>query len=259
MGEKVDILGVNVSRLNLEETIERMSAAIHFEERLRIAVTPVNCLLWARKNPSLRHIYNTADIVAADGVPVVWASRLFGHSINGRVTGLDLLPRFAETAAEKGYSFFFLGAAKGVAELLASRLIHNNPGLVIAGTYSPPFAERFTVEENERMIKKINDSGADVLWVSLTAPKQDFWIAEHFGRLNTKIAVGVGAAFDVAAGKVPRAPVWMQKSGLEWLFRLMQEPGRLASRYLIEAPVFFPLILKQAIHTRFLRHVRKKG
>jgi len=259
MAEKVDILGVNVSRLDLEETIERMSAAIDHKERLRIAVTPVNCLLWARKNPSLRRIYNTADIVAADGVPVVWASRLCGNAINGRVTGLDLLPRFAETAAQKGYSFFFLGAAAGVAELLATGLMKNNPGLKIAGTYSPPFAESFSVEENEKMIGMINDSGADVLWVSLTAPKQDYWIAEHFTRLQTKIAVGVGAAFDVVAGKVNRAPVWMQRSGLEWFFRLMQEPGRLASRYLIEAPAFFPLILKQAIQTRFSKHVRKEG
>ncbi|TVP98199.1 MAG: glycosyltransferase [Balneolaceae bacterium] len=259
MAEKVDILGVNVSRLDLEETIERMSSAIDHKERLRIAVTPVNCLLWARKNPSLRHIYNTADIVAADGVPVVWASRLCGYTINGRVTGLDLLPRFAETAAQKGYSFFFLGAAAGVAELLAAGLMKKNPGLKIAGTYSPPYAESFSLEENDKMIELINDSGADVLWVSLTAPKQDFWIAEHFARLQTKIAVGVGAAFDVVAGKVPRAPVWMQRSGFEWFFRLMQEPGRLASRYLIEAPVFFPLILKQAIQTRFSKHVRKEG
>ncbi len=251
MAEIVNILGVDVSRLNLDETITQMSEAIEKGERLRIAVTPVNCLLWARKNSSLQQIYNTADLVTADGVPVVWASKLLGKAINGRVTGLDLLPKFSETAAEKGFSFFFLGAADGVAVQLAERLRNANPNLNIVGTYSPPFTKSFTVEENEKMISLINESGADVLWVGLTAPKQDFWIAEHFDRLKTSVAIGVGAAFDVVAGKIPRAPLWMQKSGLEWLFRLSQEPGRLASRYLKEAPLFFPLILKQAIQTRF--------
>lgn len=253
MSEKVDILGVHVSRFSLEDTVRRMTGAIDNGERLRIAVTPVNCILWARKNEALRNIYNSADLVTADGVPVVWASKWVGKSIYGRVTGLDLLPRFAETAAQKGYSFFFLGAAADVGEQLAAVLTERNPGLKVAGTYSPPFAESFPQEENEKMIEMINKSGADVLWVSLTAPKQDFWIAEHFEHLKTNIAIGVGAAFDVVAGKVPRAPVWMQKSGLEWFFRLMKEPGRLARRYLIEAPVFFPLIMKQAIQTRFFK------
>jgi N-acetylglucosaminyldiphosphoundecaprenol N-acetyl-beta-D-mannosaminyltransferase len=245
--DRADILGVYVSRFNLEETVQVFSDAIENGLKLRVAVTPVNSILWARKNEGLREIYNSADIVTADGVPVVWASKLFKTPIRGRVTGLDLLPKFAETASKKGYKFFLMGASEGVAEQLAEVLKNQHPGLEVAGTYSPPFAETFSDEENEKMITMINQSGADVLWVSLTSPKQDYWIAEHFDKLDVSVAAGVGAAFDVVAGNIARAPHWMQKFGLEWLFRLIKEPGRLSKRYLIEAPLFIPLILKQAV------------
>lgn len=250
MSDRVNILGTEVSRYNLSETMEFMSEAIQGGKKLRISVTPVNCILWARNNPKLREIYNTAEVVTADGVPVVWASKVLKKPIRGRVTGLDLLPEFAKVAAERNHSFFFLGAAEGVAESLAASLKEKNPGLKIAGTYSPPFAAQFSDEENQKMIEMVNRSNADVLWVSLTAPKQDYWIANHFDKLNVSVAIGVGAAFDVVAGNIKRSPAWMQKWGLEWLYRLIQEPRRLSRRYLIEAPVFLPLIMKQAFQTK---------
>jgi N-acetylglucosaminyldiphosphoundecaprenol N-acetyl-beta-D-mannosaminyltransferase len=247
MSDRVRILQTDVSRYSLQETLEQMSSAIEEGKKTRIAVTPVNCLLWARKDRDLKKIYNSADIVTADGVPVVWASRLLSKPIRGRVTGLDLLPAFAEISARKKFSFFFLGAAEGVADQLAEKLTESYPGLQIAGTWSPPFREQFSEEENRDMIERINRSGADVLWVSLTAPKQDFWIARHIDQLNVSVAIGVGAAFDVVAGNISRAPLWMQKYGLEWFYRLLKEPGRLSKRYLIEAPQFIPLIIKQRL------------
>ena len=247
MNDKVRILQTDVSRYDLSETMEQMSSAIEEGRKLRIAVTPVNCLLWARKNRELNAIYNSADIVTADGVPVVWASRLLSSPIKGRVTGLDLLPAFSAISARKKFSFFFLGAAEGVAEKLAGKLKNDYPGLDIAGTWSPPYREQFSDEENREMIDRVNSSGADVLWVSLTAPKQDLWIAQHFEKLNVSVTVGVGAAFDVVAGNIQRAPYWMQRNGLEWLYRLLKEPGRLSKRYLVEAPQFIPLIIKQLI------------
>lgn len=243
--DRINMLGVKVSRFDIGETIDLMCDTIHGKGKMRIAVTPVNCILWARHNKKLRDIYNSADVVTADGVPLLWASKLLGEPIAGRVTGLDLLPEFSKIAAQNGYRFFFLGAAPGVAEKLSTVLIHKNPGLIVAGIYSPPYAESFSDKENQKIIDLINQSNANVLWVSLTAPKQDFWIAEHFDKLSVNIAIGVGAAFDVVAGNIKRAPVWMQKSGLEWFFRLMMEPQRLAKRYLVEAPRFVPLILKQ--------------
>ncbi len=257
--ERANILNVQVSRFDLNETMQQFSHAIENGKKLRVAVTPVNCILWARKNDRLKSLYNSADIVTADGVPVVWASKLLNTPIRGRVTGLDLLPEFSAVASENGYSFFFLGAAEGVADQLSDVLKKINPDLQVAGTYSPPFTEKFSDSENQKMIDRINRSGADVLWVSLTAPKQDFWIAEHFDQLNISVAVGVGAAFDVVAGNIQRSPAWMQKSGLEWLYRLMKEPARLSRRYLVEAPLFIPLIFKQFITSRFSGNDSKTG
>lgn len=243
--DSVNILEVGVSRDDLQQTMDKMALAIEKGDKLRIVVTPVNCILWAKKDPKLREIYNSADIATADGVPLVWASKWLGEPIRGRVTGLDLLPEFSKIACKRGFRYFFLGAGPGVAEKLADELTTRNPGLHVAGSYSPPFAEEFTEDENQKMINMINQSGADVLWVSLTAPKQDFWIAEHFDKLQVHVAIGVGAAFDVVSGNIKRAPLWMQKNGLEWFYRLLMEPGRLAKRYLIEAPRFIPLVVIQ--------------
>ncbi len=242
---RVNILDVEVSRYDLEETMDLFANAIDNGHKLRVSVTPVNCVLWAYRDEKLKNIYNSADLVTADGVPLVWASKFLGPSIKGRVTGLDLLPEFSKISAEKGYRYFFLGAAEGVATKLANHLKGLNPGLNVVGTYSPPFADQFSEIENNKMIDMINKSKADILWVSLTAPKQDYWIAEHFDRLNVSIAIGVGAAFDVVAGNIKRSPKWMQRAGLEWLFRLIQEPRRLSKRYLVEAPQFIPLVVKQ--------------
>jgi len=245
LSDKVKILDVEVSRYDLKETMDLFSDTIENGDKLRVAVTPVNCILWANKDEKLREIYNSADIVTADGVPLVWASKLLGSPIRGRVTGLDLLPEFSKISAKKGFRFFFMGAAEGVAMKLADHLIIRNPGLNVVGAYSPPFVDQFSDDENSKMIEMINHSKADILWVSLTAPKQDYWIAEHFDRLNVSIAIGVGAAFDVVAGDIKRSPNWMQKAGLEWFYRLLQEPKRLSKRYLVEAPQFIPLIIKQ--------------
>jgi N-acetylglucosaminyldiphosphoundecaprenol N-acetyl-beta-D-mannosaminyltransferase len=249
---KVTILNTDISTVNLPETMGQMSAIIRSDKKLRICVTPVNCLIWAFKNYNLRILYNSADICTADGVPLIWASKLLGDPIRGRVTGLDLLPEFSKVAAENGYTFFFLGAAEGVAERLKDKLEAENPGLRVVGTYSPPYAETFTDKENKKMIKMINEVKPDVLWVSLTAPKQDYWIHEHFDKLEVNIAIGVGAAFDVVVGDINRSPEWMQKYGLEWFYRLIKEPKRLYRRYLIEAPKFIPLVLIQAFKERVL-------
>lgn len=240
-----NILSVHISRLNLDETIHIFQKWIKADLKKRVCVTPVNCILWAYKNEKLRELYNTSDMNLPDGVPLIWASRLLRKPIKGRVTGLDLLPKFAEVGNKEKFKFFLLGAKEGVAAYLASNLSLHYPQLEVVGHYSPPFAERFSDDENAKMISLINEAKPHVLWVSLTAPKQDFWIDEHFDKLNVNIAVGVGGAFEVTAGLIKRAPVWMQSSGLEWLYRFLQEPRRLFRRYFIEAPLFIPLIILQ--------------
>jgi len=241
------ILSINVSRLDLDETTQVFSSWIDSKAKRRVCVTSVNCLLAGRRNKKLKDVYNSSDLNLADGVPIVWASRALGEPIHGRVTGLDLLPVFSQVSAEREYSFFFLGAKDGVAEALKTTLTKKYPTLRVVGVYSPPFADEFSNEEDAKIVQMINAVKPNVLWVSLTAPKQDFWIEKNFERLDVNIAIGVGGAFEVTAGIIARSPKWMQKSGLEWLFRFLQEPRRLFRRYFIEAPVFIPLILFQKL------------
>lgn len=243
---KINIAGTGISNVTLQETMQLLDTWIEAGAKKRVCVTPVNCIVWAANNPALQELYNNADLTLCDGVPLIWASSFLGKGkLKGRVTGLDLLPQYMAHCAEKGYSQFLLGAKEGVGESLKQWAENKFPGTIIKGVYSPPFAEQFSKEENDKMIRMINEAEPDILWVSLTAPKQDYWIAEHLSQLNVSIAIGVGGAFEVAAGLIPRAPVWMQKAGLEWLYRLYREPRRLYRRYIIEAPAFFPLIIRQ--------------
>lgn len=248
--ENVNILSVNVSKLNLDQTIEKFIYWIENHQKKRICVTPVNCILWARKINRLKNIYNTSDMNLPDGVPLIWASRLLNNHISGRVTGLDLLPEFSKIANKKKYTFFFLGGSEGVAEALTVTLNKKYPDLLIVGSYCPPFADKFSDEENNKIIEKVNAVKPNVLWVSLTAPKQDYWISDNFDKLNVNIAIGVGGAFEVTAGLIKRAPLWMQKNGLEWFYRFIKDPKRLFKRYMIEAPLFIPLIIFQKIGWR---------
>ena len=182
-----------------------------------------------------------------DGMPLVWASRLLGCPIPGRVAGSDFLLEFSKIAASKGFSFFLLGGAPGVPENLARVLVRLNPELKVAGTYSPPFYRDFPPQVNEDIVRRINRTKPDVLWVGLGAPKQERWIHENLGQLEVKVAVGVGAAFDICSGRFRRAPVWMRRSGLEWLFRFVLEPKRLFRRYFLEGMPFVPLLLWQVL------------
>jgi len=247
---KVDIGGVRISNIALEEVIDEFRLIIKEKKKVRVCVTPVNCVVWASNNPNLRNIYNSADFTLCDGVPLIWASRFLGEPLKGRVTGLDLLPKFIETCHTEAFSIFLLGAKDGVGEFLKQKLEKEFPGIKVVGIYSPPFAEKFSKEENEKMMQLINNVKPDVLWVSLTAPKQDYWIYENIDFLDVHIAIGVGGAFEVTAGLIDRAPKFMQKNGLEWLYRFVKEPRRLFKRYFVEAPMFIPIIIKQKFVVR---------
>ncbi|MEO7530492.1 MAG: WecB/TagA/CpsF family glycosyltransferase, partial [Sediminibacterium sp.] len=222
---KINIAGTGISNVTLDETIAIFDEWIQKKEKKRICVTPVNCVVWANDNNELRTIYNNADLTLCDGVPLIWASRFLGNgNLRGRVTGLDLLPAFTAHCYAKGYSMYFLGSSEKTNSILQQKLEIQYPGIRIAGMYSPPYADRFTDAENQKIVSLINQQKPDIVWVSLTAPKQDYWIHDFFAQLDTKIAIGIGGALDVMAGNVKRAPAWMQKNGLEWLFRFSQEP-----------------------------------
>lgn len=163
-----------------------------------------------------------------------------------RVYGPDLMLALCERSLEKGYRHFFYGGAPGVPERLAERLGARFPGLRVVGTFSPPFRP-LTLEEDEKVVRMINGASPDILWVGLGAPKQERWMAEHRDRLRVPVMIGVGAAFDFYAGVKRQAPRWMQRAGLEWLFRLCQEPRRLWRRYLLNIPRFLCLVAAQEL------------
>jgi N-acetylglucosaminyldiphosphoundecaprenol N-acetyl-beta-D-mannosaminyltransferase len=247
--ERVNILGVGISAITPEGAVRQMSAWIEAKDYKYINVCTVHTVMECQRNPNLRDIVNRSGLATPDGMPLVWFCRCHGKKNVTRVYGPDLMLSFCEFSAIKGYRHFFYGGQPGVAQLLVNVLKKNYPRLQVAGAYSPPFRPTGTLEEPE-VIKEINDARPDVVWVGLGTPKQDFWVSQHRPFLDAPVLVAVGAAFDFHTGRVPQAPSWMQRSGLEWLFRLLQEPRRLAFRYLVYNPLFIMHILLQITNLR---------
>jgi N-acetylglucosaminyldiphosphoundecaprenol N-acetyl-beta-D-mannosaminyltransferase len=247
MHPKHNILGIQISSISMSNLLDDFAGLIRSSSKASVCITPVNSILAARKNAQVLAIYNNASYTLCDGVPVLWASRFLGTPIEQRITGLDLLPALLEFCAANNFSLFFLGASPGVGDALKAKAEQLHQSINIKGVYCPPFAAKFEKAENDKMIAAINAVKPDIVLVSLTAPKQDIWISENLKHLDTKIAIGIGGAFEVTAGLINRAPVWMQKAGLEWFYRFTQEPKRMFKRYFIEAPVFIPLVILQKI------------
>lgn len=195
-----------------------------------VVTANLNYLALSLKDPEFRDIILTADRITADGMPVIWASKLLGCPLKERVTGSDMGPELAKLAAEKGYSIFLLGGEPEVAKNAVKNLTQKYPKLRIAGYYSPPFNPLLEMNEEE-IFRIIKDAKPDILLVSLAGGKTEKWIRMNYVRLNIPFAIGVGATIDFIAGKVSRAPKWMQRHGLEWLYRLVNEPKRLFKRY----------------------------
>jgi N-acetylglucosaminyldiphosphoundecaprenol N-acetyl-beta-D-mannosaminyltransferase len=245
MHSKVNILGVQVSNITNEHLLESFTERIGQKQKTQVCITPVNSVLAAIKDPQVLSIYNASEYVLCDGTPIKWAAGFLNTPIVERITGLDLLPNLVAHCAKHDFSIFLLGASPGVGEQLKQTIHAQYPHCKVVGVYVPPFMKVFSEEENIKMIDAINAVSPDVLLVSLTAPKQDIWIAQNLHRVNASIQIGIGGAFEVMAGLAKRAPKWMHTAGLEWLYRFIQEPKRLFRRYFIEAPLFIPLIIKQ--------------
>jgi N-acetylglucosaminyldiphosphoundecaprenol N-acetyl-beta-D-mannosaminyltransferase len=240
----IDVLGVRVNVLDLDRTLDIFDRWITEGHREYVCVTGVHGVMESRRDERLRQIHNEAGLVTPDGMPLVWWARSQGWRYARRVYGPDLLLACCERSITAGYRHFFYGGGDGVADLLARRLSRRFPGLCIAGTYTPPFRP-LTPEEDDEVVARINEAAPDIVWVGLSTPKQEHWMAEHAGRLDVPVLIGVGAAFDFHAGLKPQAPRWMQQSGLEWLFRLGTEPRRLWKRYLMNNPGFVWLALQE--------------
>jgi len=247
--DRSDILGVGVSAINMQMALDTIDGWISRREPHYVCVTGVHGVMESYRDWRLREIHNAAGLVTPDGMPLVWCSRLKGFSHVQRVYGPDLMLALCQRSVGRGYRHFLYGGAPGVAEKAAARLRARFRGLDIAGSFCPPF-RALTRQEDDDVVSRINSAGADVVWVGISTPKQEYWMAEHVYRLSAPVLIGVGAAFDFHAGVKRQAPRWMMQAGLEWLFRMMSEPRRLWRRYLFNNPLFVGLILLQAAGRR---------
>jgi N-acetylglucosaminyldiphosphoundecaprenol N-acetyl-beta-D-mannosaminyltransferase len=253
---KQSVLGVGVSATSYAQVADICSGWVkqhrvgECQQARYVTVTDAHGIVKAYFNKPFRDVLNSSDLTTPDGMPVVWAMRSFGVAEQTRVYGPDLMLCLCERAAEEGHRIFLYGARPETLDKLASRLTTMFLGLQICGTLSPPFRAP-TPEEDEGHVRQILHSGADIVFVGLGTPKQEKWMLAHRDRLPGLALFSVGAAFDFHAGRVEQAPRWMQRSGLEWFFRLTREPGRLWKRYLMVTTLFPPLWAMQKL--RILR------
>lgn len=235
--DRVNVLGVGVSALSIPLALGRFNDWIAAEAREYVCVADVHAVMQSRWDDGFRAIHNGAGIVTPDGMPLVWLCRLAGRAQVSRVYGPDLLLATCAHSVARGWRHFFYGGAPGVAATLAAHLAARFPGLVVAGTHTPPFRDLSEAEAAE-VAASIDAARADIVWVGLSTPKQERWMAAFRPRLAAPILVGIGAAFDFHSGTKPQAPYWIQRSGFEWLFRLASEPRRLWPRYRKVVPAF---------------------
>jgi N-acetylglucosaminyldiphosphoundecaprenol N-acetyl-beta-D-mannosaminyltransferase len=244
-----NVLGVRVSAVNLESATGLIQQAIEDGRREYVCVRDAHGVVRCQNDPKLRSIHNRAFLVTPDGMPLVWALKHAGHLESDRVYGPDLMLSVFDTGREKGVRHFFYGATTTTLDQLRDRLLAKFPDAQIVGSYSPPFRE-LTLQEEVEAADLINRSGADIVWVGLSSPKQELWMARMRDRLEPSMLIGVGAAVDFHAGLKRQAPKIIQRSGFEWAFRLLCEPRRLWRRYAVVVPTFISLTLLQRLGLR---------
>ncbi len=237
MNTCIDNLTLNEALHEIEKMVER--------KRTAYVVTPnVDHIVQLETDKELQEVYANADLILADGKPLIWISKLYKTPIKEKISGSDLFPEVCKLAAEKGYSMFFLGAAEGVAAKAARNLQKRYPGLRVVGTYSPPMNFERDKEKSAEANRIVKEAGPDILIVGLGCPKQEKYIYRYRNELEVPLALGLGASLDFEAGNIKRAPKWMRDHGLEWLFRITQDPKRLFKRYVIQDSKIWKLLLK---------------
>jgi len=237
------ILGIPFHNVTFAETVEWVRERVRSRRPAYIATANMDFVTQAWRDPELQRILLEADLVVADGIPIVWLSRLLGHPLKQRVTGSDLVPMFAELAAREGFSLYGLGGAEGVAEKALNTLAARYPGMRIAGFYSPPKADIIDMD-NPGILARLAEADPDILLVAFGGPKQEKWCNMHIRQWKVPVAIGIGGSLDFLAGVQKRAPRWIQKLALEWLWRMLSDPPRLFRRYVANIAFFFSAILR---------------
>ena len=243
-----NVLGVLVSPIAMDDARRAIEDWVVARTCTYVTVTPAHAVMDAYKDPELRRIINASGMSTPDGMAIVWLLKLRGFRNVSRVYGPDLMLETCRAGMQLGYRHFLYGGGAGVASALEHRLGARFPGLQIVGAHTPPFRD-LTAEEDRAVVDRINTAGPDIVWVGLSTPKQERWMAAHLGRIQAPVMIGVGAAFDFLSGTKPQAPRWMQRGGLEWIFRLATEPRRLWPRYR-QYPAFVFLATLQLLGLR---------
>ncbi|MBX5185570.1 WecB/TagA/CpsF family glycosyltransferase [Rhizobium sp. NZLR5] len=244
-----NVLGVRVSAVNLKSATGFIQKAVEDGRKEYVCVRDAHGIVRCQDDPELRSIHNRAFLVTPDGMPLVWALRHAGHAESDRVYGPDLMLSVFDAGSAKGLRHFLYGSTAETLEQLQARLLAKYPQARIVGSYAPPFRKLSTREETD-IADRLNRSGADIIWVGLSSPKQELWMARMRDRLEASMLIGVGAAFDFHAGLKRQAPRFIQRSGFEWAFRLLCEPRRLWRRYALVVPTFISLSAFQRLGLR---------
>ena len=248
--DSVKIAGIKIDNVTMEESIRFIDQCIRKKSSVHIVTPNVDHIVRLQRDKEFQEIYKKADLVLADGMPLLWAAKFLGMPFKEKISGSDLFPKLCQNAADQGHRLFLLGGRSGAVEKCSEILKENYPNIHISGVYSPAFGFENDECENEKIIKLIKKSNPDILCVGLGSPKQEKWIYRHRNDLNVPVAIGIGITFEYTAGIVKRAPTWMQQNGLEWLWRLLMEPSRLWKRYLVDDLPFFYLIVKQKFRSK---------
>jgi N-acetylglucosaminyldiphosphoundecaprenol N-acetyl-beta-D-mannosaminyltransferase len=241
MSDRIELMGCFIDNTSMEEALERIEGFVRSGRPHQQVSVNVDKLTKASKDAELRRIINGCALINADGMPVVWASRMLGKPLKERVAGIDLFECLVERAAQKGWRVFFLGAEEQVVQGVKRMYREKFPALQVAGVRNG----YWRAEEEAAVVKQIAESRADLLFVAISSPQKERFLGRYQTEMKVPFAMGVGGSFDIAMGRLRRAPPWMRRFGLEWLFRFLQEPRRLFKRYFIDDAHFFRLLLKE--------------
>lgn len=243
MSRRIEMMGCQIDNLSMEETLHTIEKFIQSGRPHQHVVVNVDKLVKASRDVELRRIINECPLINVDGMPVVWASRLLGKPLKERVAGVDLFESLMKRSAEKGWRVYLLGAREEVVLGVKQIYMRKYPGLTVAG-YRNGY---WKPEEEAEVVEQIKAAQADLLFVAISSPMKEHFLGRYQAEMKIPFAMGVGGTFDVAVGKVKRAPVWMQEAGLEWFYRFLQEPRRMFKRYFVDDMFFFWLLLKEYV------------
>lgn len=248
---RIQLLNTEIDNISMEEALDRIDAMVQDRKPAYVVTPNLDHIVTIERDAYFREAYAHADLILADGKPLLWIAMARKTPIREKISGSDLFPRLAELAANNGYTMFFLGAGEGIAAQAAEKLKKQYPGLRIAGCYAPPIGfeqDRSAVHE---IIQRVQTANPDILIVGLGTPKQEKFLYRYYKQMGVPVSLGLGASFDFVAGNRKRAPRWMSEHGLEWLYRTLQEPKRLAGRYIKDAVCILPILIKYRKHKHY--------